>query len=320
MRTLTVSNEIRLSLLRTMFRIRLFDEKVSELVTAGEVGNYHSCFGQEAVPAGICANLRQDDMITSTHRGYGHCIAKGVDMRRLMAEFYGKQTGLSRGKGGEMHFYDLKSGLLGEYPIVGAGIPIAVGAALAAKQKSDKVVVAFFGDGATNASVFHESLNMASVLKVPVAFVCENNGWAENTRTEESMNIKDIASRAVAYGIPGKTIDGNDPDAVYVAARALIDEVREKKTPLLVEAKTVRLTPHATRLKDRRKFEELLELRKKEDPLANYVKKLVQEGSLTEDKIVLMKNQIMAEVDEAVKFARESPLPDPGEATIGVYS
>lgn len=318
---MSLSNQTKIDLVRTMLRIRLFDEKASELVTVGEVANYHACFGQEAVPAGICANLRPEDLVTSTHRGYGHCIAKGVNLRLMMSEFYGKQTGLCKGKGGEMHFFDLKSGLLGEYPIVGAGIPIAVGAGLAVRlSKSDQVVVCFFGDGASNNSVFHEGLNLSSVLRVPVVFVCENNGWAESKKTEESMNIKDIATRANAYGIQGIVVDGNDPEAVFEAAASFIRDVREKKTPILVEAKTIRLAPHASRLRDRRRFEELLELRKKHDPLDNYVKKILQQGVATEEMIARMRVEIGNEIEEAVKFARASPFPEPVEALAGVYS
>src|SRR5271157_1246623 len=215
-------------MLRKMLEIRFFEEKVFELYGQNLVpGTIHLYAGEEAVAVGVCSSLRQDDYITSTHRGHGHCIAKGAELKRIMAEILGKKTGYCKGKGGSMHIADFAVGMLGATAVVGAGLPIAVGAGLSAKlKKTDQVTACFFGEGASNQGTFHESLNIASVWKLPVVFVCENNLYAMGTRQSRVMNIENIADRSSAYGFPNKIVDGNDVEAVYEAALDAVERAR----------------------------------------------------------------------------------------------
>src|SRR3989304_5827433 len=221
---------------RQMLTIRFFEEKVFELYGQNLVpGTIHLYAGEEAVAVGVCSNLRRDDYITSTHRGHGHYIAKGGGLDKTMAEILGRKTGYCKGKGGSMHIADFSIGMLGATAVVGAGLPIAVGAGLSAKlRKTDQVVVCFFGEGASNQGTFHESLNMASAWKLPVVFVCENNLYAMGTRQSRIMNIEDVAKRAVAYGIHGKSVDGNDVVAVYEATRDAVELARKGEGPTLI--------------------------------------------------------------------------------------
>ena len=231
---------------RTMLRIRRFEEKVGELFTQGKIwGAVHLYTGQEAVATGACAALNKDDYITSTHRGHGHCIAKGGELPRMMAEIFGRASGYCKGKGGSMHIADMEVGILGANGIVGAGIPIAVGAALAAKYRgTGQISLAFFSDGASNTGSFHEAVNLSAVLKLPVVFVCENNQWAVSTSVSYSVPIQNIADRAVAYGMPGTTVDGNDVLAVYDAVKQAVERARNAYGPSLVECKTYRWEGH----------------------------------------------------------------------------
>ena len=230
-----------------MLRIRRFEEQVGKLFAQGQLpGFVHLYIGEEAVGAGVCAALRDDDYIISTHRGHGHVIAKGGDFDRMMAELFGKATGYCKGKGGSMHIADFSIGMLGACGIVGGGIPVAVGAGLSAKTRgTDQVSVTFFGDGAANEGSFHESLNLASVLKLPVLFVCENNQYGEFTPADKAMNIKDVAIRAAGYGIPGVIVDGTDALAVHEAAQEAVARARRGEGPTLIEAKTHRKGGHA---------------------------------------------------------------------------
>jgi pyruvate dehydrogenase E1 component alpha subunit len=226
-----LTSEKLIEMYRKMLQIRYFEEKVFELYGQNVVpGTIHLYAGEEAVAVGVCSTLRKDDYITSTHRGHGHCIAKGAELKRIMAEILGKKTGYCKGKGGSMHIADFNVGMLGATAVVGAGLPIAVGAGLSAKlRKTDQVVACFFGEGASNQGTFHESVNMASAWGLPVIFVCENNLYAMGTRQSRIMNIEKVADRAVAYGIPGTSADGNDVLAVYEASKEAVDRAGRNK-------------------------------------------------------------------------------------------
>jgi len=312
----TLSPDKMINLYSEMLRIRRFEEKVSELFAAGSIpGFVHLYIGEEAVAVGVCANLMKSDYITSTHRGHGHCIAKGADLKRMMAELFGKKTGYCKGKGGSMHIADYGSGILGANAIVGANIPIAAGAAFAAKAKrTDQVAVAFFGDGATNTGAFHEGINIAAAWKLPVIFVCENNLYAISTRLTRSTLIKNIADRAVAYGIPGVIADGMDVTSVWEAAQNAVERARKGEGPTLLECKTYRFygsfegDPQRYRTRDER------EEWQKRDPL-NFGNKLVDMGFATLEKLEEIDEQIKSSVDEAVKYAHQSPFPEPMEVT-----
>lgn len=229
-----------------MTTIRAYETKVEEIFLAGELPGFtHLYIGEEACGVGVCENLRTDDYIESTHRGHGHCLAKGADIKKMMAELYGKETGYCRGKGGSMHIADFSIGMLGANGVVGAGYNLAMGAALAAKLKrTEQIAVAFFGDGASNRGTFHESCNMASVWKLPVLYVCEMNRWASTTPYRTTTSVEDIAVRAAAYDMPGKSVDGNDFFAVYEAAKEAVAYVRGGKGPYLLELKTYRIKGH----------------------------------------------------------------------------
>ncbi|MHB8566249.1 MAG: thiamine pyrophosphate-dependent dehydrogenase E1 component subunit alpha [Nitrososphaerales archaeon] len=314
---LNLDSSTRRKLLTTLLKIRMFDEKEFELVASGELRETHSSFGHEAIAAGVCANLRNDDMITSTHRGFSHCIAKGVDLPRMMSELFGKCTGLCSGKGGAFHLADQSVGILGEFPVVGAGLPIAVGAAMSVKFRSgDQVVACFFGDGASNTGVFHEALNFASVLNVPVLFVCENNGWGEIL--ENGMKIREISKRASSYDIQGRTVDGADVESIYLAVQKEISEMRVNKAPYLLEMQNP--MPHGSPRRNPKAYAEFVEYRKTHDLVGDYEMKLTAEGTITENEVSLIKKEINEEIARAVKFARDSPLPSPSEALTNIYS
>jgi len=308
-------------LYREMLKIRRFEERVSDLFSKGLIpGFVHLYIGQEAVAVGVCANLTKNDYITSTHRGHGHCIAKGADMKRMMAELFGKKTGYCKGKGGSMHIADYSSGILGANAIVGANIPIAAGAAFAAKSKGTKnVSVSFFGDGASNTGAFHEGINIAAAWKLPVIFVCENNLYAISTRTTRSTPITNIADRAASYGIPGVIADGMDVMAVYEAAHEATERARNGLGPTLIECKTYRFygsfegDPQRYRTKSER--EEWLT----KDPL-NFGEKLVKQDILTDADLQKIDQEIRSAVDEAVEYARESPYPEAEEVTKDLFA
>ena len=231
---------------RKMATIRAYETKVEEIFLAGELPGFtHLYIGEEACGVGVCENLNSDDYIESTHRGHGHCLAKGADVKKMMAELYGKETGYCHGKGGSMHIADFSIGMLGANGVVGAGYNLAMGAALAAKlQGTEQIAVAFFGDGASNRGTFHESCNMASVWKLPILYVCEMNQWASTTPYRTTTSVEDIAVRAVAYDMPGKTVNGNDFFEVYEAAKEAVEYVRSGKGPYLLELKTYRIKGH----------------------------------------------------------------------------
>jgi len=309
-------------MLKKMLEIRFFEEKVFDLYTQNVVpGTIHLYAGEEAVAVGVCSVLRKDDYITSTHRGHGHCIAKGADLKRTMAEILGKKTGYCKGKGGSMHIADFTIGMLGATAVVGAGIPIAVGAGLSIKlRKTDQVVACFFGEGASNQGTFHESINMASIWKLPVIFVCENNLYAMGTRQSRVMAIENVADRATAYGIPGVVADGNDVMAVCEATWKAVESARKGDGPTLIECKTYRQKGHSrvdpAKYRPKEEVEEWLA----KDPVKRFKERLLQANVLTEVEIQQIENEVSLEIEEAVKFAMESPFPEPEEALEDVYA
>lgn len=308
---------------RTMLLIRRFEETAAELYSHGRIwGGLHLCLGQEATATGACAALRLEDMISSTHRGHGHCIAKGGDVRLMMAELFGRATGYCKGKGGSMHIADLDLGILGANGIVGAGLPIAVGAALGAQYRGlDSVSLAFFSDGATNTGAFHEALSLAAVLKVPAVFMCENNGWAVSTPTRYGVPVESIATRAAAYGIPAVTVDGNDVVAVYGAVRAAVARARGGEGPSLVEGVTYRWSGHYHGDPQLyRSKEEVQEWRDERDPIALHRCYLLQRGLLTEAQAREIEEEVEAQVAEAVRFAEESPVPTLDSLHTDIYA
>ncbi|MBM3958221.1 MAG: thiamine pyrophosphate-dependent dehydrogenase E1 component subunit alpha [SAR202 cluster bacterium] len=309
-------------LYETMYRIRRFEERLlEETVKGNAMGVAHTSDGEEAGPTGICAHLDARDWIASTHRGHGHCIAKGVDTKRMMAEIFGRYTGMCKGKGGSMHIADFSKGMLGANGIVGASVPLAVGAALAAQYNGSKAVgVAFFGDGATSQGVVHESMNLAAIWRLPVIFACENNHYAESTPVEYAVAGTDIADRAAGYGIPGVVVDGMDVFAVFEAAGEAVRRARAGEGPTLLELKTYRYHGHYHAddpLKYRLKEEE--DLWRKRDPIPNFEQRVTQQKQMTAAELAAIRKAIDAEIEGAVKFALESPLPPVEELYTDVY-
>ena len=304
-----------------MLLIRKFEDKVHELFAVGKVpGFVHLYAGEEAVAVGVCAALRDDDFITSTHRGHGHCIAKGVEVRGMMAELFGKATGVCKGKGGSMHIADVDKGMLGANGIVGGGLPLACGSALMAKvKKTNQVAACFFGDGASNQGTFHEALNLAAIWKLPVVFACENNGYAESTSTDYSMNIKNVADRAIGYGMPGVVADGMDFFAVYEKAEEAVERARRGQGPTLIEAKTYRYYGHyeGDAMKYRTREEE--QSYHARDVLESFKRKVTAEKLLELAELETLEKKAQAEIDEAIAFAEASPYPNPEECLKDVY-
>jgi pyruvate dehydrogenase E1 component alpha subunit len=325
---MAVEKEKLIELYTNMLTIRRFEEKLKDLFLAGQIpGFVHSYMGEEAVAVGTCSALRDDDYITSTHRGHGHLIAKGADLKRMMAELFGRKTGYNKGKGGSMHIADFSIGILGANGIVGAGLPIATGAGLAAKLRgTDQVTACFFGDGASNQGTFHESINLASVWKLPVIYMCENNMYGEMTPASEVVSVKDVADRSAAYAIPGVVVDGQDVMAVYEAVQEAVKRAREGAGPTLIECKTYRYEGHAVgeeaflRGQTYRSQEEIEEWRTERDPITNYEAKLLEMGVLTKEEMAKIEDEIKAQLEEAVAYAKESPLPKPEEALEDLYA
>jgi len=311
-----------LEMYRQMLTIRFFEEKVFELYGQNLVpGTIHLYAGEEAVAVGVCANLRKDDYITSTHRGHGHCIAKGARLDKTMAEILGRKTGYCKGKGGSMHIADFSIGMLGATAVVGAGIPIAAGAGLSIKLRgTDQVVACFFGEGASNQGTFHEGINLAAVWSLPVVFVCENNLYAMGTRQSKVMAIENIADRAVAYGIPGVAVDGNDVLAVYEAAQMAVERARRGQGSTLIECKTYRQKGHSRFDPALYRPKEEVKTWMKKDPIMRLQTRLMEMGAITETEVQNIVQEVKKTVDEATKFALESPFPEPEEALDDVYS
>jgi len=305
----------------TMVKIRYFEERAISEYRKGLPGFVHPSIGQEAIPAGVCAFLRDDDYVISTHRGHGDIIAKGARLDRMMAELFAKETGYCRGKGGSMHIAAVDRNILGATGIVGDGIPIAAGVGTAIKmQKLDRVVVAFFGDGATNSGAFHEGIGLASIWNLPVLFVCQNNQFQQSTPSRDYTRLKDIADRAKAYGIPGITVDGNDAIAVAEVAIEAIQTVRKGGGPILIVGNTYRTVGHhmgdpGTSYRTKEEVEEW----KKKDPIDRLSKQMIENKIATEAEVEEINNSVLRELDEAVKFAQESPEPEVEEALEDIY-
>ena len=319
-----ISKEKLIWMYSSMYRIRRFEETMLEQTFKGNsMGVTHPSDGQEAGPVGICAHLTDSDWIGSTHRGHGHCIAKGLETDRMMAEIMGRSTGQCHCKGGSMHIADFSKGMLGANAIVGASIPLAVGAALTSKYKNkekESIAVAFFGDGATSQGVLHESMNLSSIWKLPVIFACENNGYAEATPSWYAVSTDDIASRAEGYGIPGLQVDGMDVFSVYDAAKEAVNRARSGEGPTFLEIKTYRYHGHfhADDPKKYRKQEEE-DYYKSRDCLILFEKKVIDSNLIKSEELKKLRDQIEDELVKATDFALSSPMPDSEELYKDVY-
>jgi acetoin:2,6-dichlorophenolindophenol oxidoreductase subunit alpha len=314
--------DLQREMYRRMLFIRHFDEAATKLLGRGEIsGALHTSIGQEAEVVGACMALREDDFMVGNHRSHGHPIGKGAKVGPLMAELLGRATGVNKGKGGSMHLSDFSVGSLGETSIVGSGLPVATGAGLGCKLKgSDQVSLCFFGDGASNEGTFHESLNLAAIWGLPVVYLCENNGYGELTAASRVVAVKDIATRSVAYAMPGEVVDGQEVLSVYAATRAAVDRARAGGGPSLIEAKTYRYDNHAALLpiENYRSREEVEEWRKR-DPIQIHRTCLVGAG-VSEADLQKIEEDAQSAIDEAVQFARNSPYPEPESAYEHVYS
>jgi len=308
-RTLT-SQRLR-ELLHQMRLVRRFEEKAEESYTRGLIhGTMHLSIGQEASAVGVCAALREDDQITSTHRGHGHCIAKGAEVGRMFAEFFGKEAGYCRGRGGSMHIADVAGGNLGANGIVGGGIPIAVGAALAnARLKTGRVVVSFFGDGANNEGAFHEALNMAAIWSLPVVFVCENNGYGMSTSTERSTAVRSVADRAGAYAMPGCSVDGNAVSEVLEATHRAVERAREGQGPTLIECRTYRWRGHSKSDRNRYRTKQEIDSWVERDPIARFERELIEWGHADPNEVQAIAERVEQEIEAGIRFATEAAEP-----------
>ncbi|CAN7298264.1 thiamine pyrophosphate-dependent dehydrogenase E1 component subunit alpha [Mesorhizobium sp. LjRoot246] len=309
--------------LHKMYLIRRFEEGAEECYTRGLIhGTMHLSIGQEASAMGICMPLAEDDQITSTHRGHGHCIAKGAEVKRMFAEFFGKTSGYCKGRGGSMHIADVGKGNLGANGIVGGGIPIAVGAALSSKMmKTGKVVVSFFGDGANNEGAFHEALNMAAVWKLPVIFVCENNGYGMSTSTARSTAVKNIAERAAAYSMPGVIVNGNIFSEVAEASHQAVTRARAGEGPTLIESKTYRHRGHSKSDRNRyRTKEEIEDWMSNRDPITLFESELREFGFIDDKAIEAIRDAVAQEIADGIEFAKASPSPDIRDTGNYVYT
>src|SRR5258708_7906033 len=321
---MTLDKPQLVQMLRTMILIREFDERAIQLRLAGKIyGAVHPYVGQEAVAVGVCARLSVTDRVTSTHRGHGHCIAKGADVRRMFAELFGRVDGYCKGKGGSMHIADFAVGMLGANGIVGGGLPIACGAALAGQlEGKGAVTVCFFGDGAAAEGEFHESLNIASVWKLPIVFVCENNQYAANNAIGVQHPRVDIAAHAAPYDMPGVVVDGNDVLAVHAAPGDAVTRARRGEGPSLLECKTYRWHFHAMRAArptETRPAEEIASW-KAGDPVARLAQHMVARAMLSPDELLAIRDQVTSELDEAVAFADASPFPDPKDLMADMFA
>ncbi len=315
-----IERETMAAMLLVMCRIRRFEEKLSELFAAGVMhGTTHLYIGEEAVAAGVCTALKDADIITSTHRGHGHCIARGMDMRAMMAEMFGKAAGVSGGRGGSMHMADIARGNLGTNGIVGGGQSLAAGAALALKMKQkDGIAVCFFGDGAANEGSFHEAANLAAVWQLPVLFVCESNGYGFSMATGSAMRAKNVAVRAESYGCPGKTVDGNDAARVFIEAAAARQYVRAHG-PMLLECETSRISGHSKSDKNAYRTEEEIAQWRLRDPIPR-LSALMAENGVSLQELEEISMRAAAEVEASVAFAQASPYPNAGSLTRGIHA
>lgn len=308
--------------LRTMHLIRCFEEKAEQLYALGKVhGTMHLYIGEEATATGACLALRPDDFILSTHRGHGHCLAKGADVNLMMAEFMGKAVGYCRGRGGSMHIADVDGGNLGANGVVGGGIPTSVGVALGLMmQKTDKVLICFFGDGASNEGAFHEALNLASIWKLPVVYVCENNQYGLSMSVKRSMAIERVSQRAASYGMPGVTVDGNDLLAVYQTLRAAVQRARQGEGPTLVEALTYRWRGHSKSDRQRYRTREEVKEWQEKDPIARLRTMLIEAGLFDAATLDALAAEVYAAIEQATAFAEAAAEPDPETIMDGIYA
>ncbi|ATP92959.1 pyruvate dehydrogenase (acetyl-transferring) E1 component subunit alpha [Bacillus altitudinis] len=319
---MSLTKEKAVWMYQKMQEIRQFEDQVHMLFTKGILpGFVHLYAGEEAVAVGVCAHLNEKDSITSTHRGHGHCIAKGCDLKGMMAEIYGKATGLCKGKGGSMHIADFDKGMLGANGIVGGGFPLACGAALTAKyKKTEDVSVCFFGDGANNQGTFHEGINLAAIWKLPVIFIAENNGYGEATPFSYASSCKSIVDRAAGYDIPGIQVDGKDVMAVYQAAEQAIERAKNGEGPTLIECMTYRNYGHFEGDAQRYKTnQEKTEHQEERDAIALFKNELIKQQLLTNGELSNIEAAVAEAIDEAVTFSEESEYPDQAELLTDVY-
>jgi pyruvate dehydrogenase E1 component alpha subunit len=316
-----IARDTLLWMYERMRLIRQFEERLHEDFAAGKIpGFVHLYAGEEAVAVGACANLRTDDFITSTHRGHGHCIAKGVSVREMMAEIYGKAAGACKGKGGSMHIADVDKGMLGANGIVGGGPPLACGAGLSARSRgTDQVTVCFFGDGASNQGTTAEGLNLAGIWKLPVVFICENNRYAETTATDYSVSGRDIAARARGFGLPSVAVDGQDIFAVYEAVSEAVARARRGDGPSFIEAQTYRYFGHfeGDTIKYRTRDEEAFY--RSRDCIQRFREAVLQQDLLSEAELNEIDTRTANIIEDAVLFAQQSPLPDAADTLGDVY-
>ncbi len=321
--TTSLDTERLLSLYRELLKIRQTEEQLARLHAAGLIhGACHTYVGEEAIAVGVCAHLRDDDAVFSTHRGHGHALAKGVSSHELIAELLGRETGVSRGRGGSMHIFSPEVGMMGTSGIVGPCILQATGAGYSFKLlKTDRVAVAFFGDGAVNNGAFHEGINLATIWKLPVLFVCENNMYATEVPFSYSSGNPNVGDRGPAYGLPSVIVDGNDVLAVYKAAEEAVQRARAGEGPTLIEGKTYRTRAHSEGMRDGGyRSQEEVNAWKARDPITLYREYLLREEEAGEPELVAIEAEVQSMVADADQFARQSPWPDPATATTHVYS
>lgn len=310
------------AMLHQMLLIRSFEETAEQLYFQGLIhGTMHLSIGQEGSAVGACAALRAEDYILSTHRGHGHCIAKGARAGEMMAEFFGKETGYCRGRGGSMHMADVETGNLGANGIVAGGVPMAAGVGLSIQmQQQDRVVLVFFGDGAANEGAFHESLNLAAIWNLPVIYFCENNHYAMSMSIRKASKIENLSERAAGYGVPGVTVDGNDVIEVYRVTQTAVERARSGGGPTLIEAKTYRWKGHSKSDKQRYRTKEEVKEWQERDPIARLAQRMLEAGLLDEGTLARIQSAVDTEIAAAIDFAKASPQPDPAKILEGVYA
>jgi TPP-dependent pyruvate/acetoin dehydrogenase alpha subunit len=315
------SQELLLKMYEEMVRIRQFESKIVDFCFPQGIlsGNFHTCIGQEAIAVGACHAIEKTDYLVSTHRGHGHCIAKGARTDKMMAELFGKATGFCGGRGGSLHVADVSLGILGANGIVGGGIPIAVGSALVSKiHQRKEITLGFFGEGASNEGTFHESANMAAIWKLPVVFICENNQWAVATSVDDVINTPGIVERAAGYGIPGKRVDGNDVLEVLEAVKEAVNYARAGNGPSLVECQTYRMRPHNSACSETRP-QKVIEEWVPKDPIKR-LKEFLHDRGVPETELLKLEQEINNEIEAAYQFAVASPYPDVNDVTLNVYT